>query len=78
MSDILKGPQYLTLDGGALRDALWCLYWLAENEISRTKFFSGLRELCVLLGNTILTHTGISRNMTYQSKQSSVGETAGY
>ena len=41
----------LTVDENAFFDAMSCMYFLNKNEIAHTTNISGLRKLCVLLGN---------------------------
>ena len=64
---LVSSQDCLTVDGEAFCDVLKCLYWLAKHEIPN---FSPLRDLCISLGNTTLTHLQAAKNRTYGSEQS--------
>ena len=66
---LVERGSLLTVDEYAFCHALRCMYYLNKNEIAHTTNFSGLRELCVLLGNTTLPQLKKSGNTNYESEQ---------
>lgn len=66
---MVERSDILTVDESAFCDAMRCMYYLNKNEIAHTTNFSGLKELCVILGNDTLTHLKKSGNTNYESEQ---------
>ena len=66
---LIERSDVLTVDERAFCDAMRCMYYLNKNEIAHTTNFSGLKELCVLLGNESLPALKKSGNTSYESEQ---------
>ena len=66
---MVERSNTLTVDEFAFCDAMRCMYYLNKHEIAHTTNFSGLRELCVLLGNRSLSVLKKSGNTNYESEQ---------
>ena len=69
VADMVERSSILTVDESAFCDAMRCMYYLNKNEIAHTTNFSGLKELCVMLGNDTLTQLKKSGNTNYESEQ---------
>ena len=67
--DLINDSSILTVDENAFCDALRCIYFLCKNEIAYTTNFSGLKALCIQLGNETLPLLRKSGNTNYESEQ---------
>ena len=65
--DLINDSSILTVDENVFCDALRCIYFLCKNEIAHTTNFSGLKALCIQLGNETLPLLRKSGNTNYEA-----------